>query len=108
MRACWERRRRPGSLSERKQETGIRIMTFIRTVIGDIAPEALGRCYAHEHVIIDPSYTTQLFPEILLPSVENAVCELSHFKAAGGGAMVDCMPCDAGRNVEKLAEVSRR
>ena len=83
-------------------------MSFIRTVLGDVAPETLGRCYAHEHVIIDPSYTTQLFPEILLPSAENAVRELGDFKAAGGGAMIDCMPCDAGRNVEKLAEVSRR
>ena len=83
-------------------------MSFIRTVLGDIAPEALGRCYAHEHVIIDPSYTTQLFPEILLPSADNGVRELADFKAAGGGAMIDCMPCDAGRNVEKLADISRR
>ena len=82
-------------------------MSFIRTLLGDLAPSALGRCYAHEHVIIDPSYTTQLFPDILLPSVEKAARELSDFKAAGGGAMVDCMPCDAGRNVEKLAEISR-
>jgi phosphotriesterase-related protein len=83
-------------------------MTFIRTVLGDVAPESLGRCYAHEHVIIDRSYTTQLFPEIHLPSVENAVRELADFKAAGGGAMVDCMPCDAGRNVGKLAEISKK
>jgi predicted metal-dependent phosphotriesterase family hydrolase len=46
-------------------------MSFIRTVLGDVAPGSLGRCYAHEHVIIDRSYTTQLFPEIHLPSVEN-------------------------------------
>jgi len=83
-------------------------MSFIRTVLGDISPDSLGRCYAHEHLIIDRSYTTQLFPDIHLPSVENAVRELADFKAAGGGAMVDCMPCDAGRNVEKLAEISRQ
>jgi phosphotriesterase-related protein len=35
------------------------------------------------------------------------VKELSDFKAAGGGAMVDCMPCDAGRNIEKLAAISK-
>jgi len=28
--------------------------------------------------------------------VENAVRELADFKTAGGGAMIDCMPCDAG------------
>jgi predicted metal-dependent phosphotriesterase family hydrolase len=82
-------------------------MNFIRTVLGDITPDALGACYAHEHVIIDKSYATQLAPDIFLPSVENGVRELSDFKAAGGGAMVDCMPCDAGRNIEKLAAVSK-
>ncbi|MBI3857957.1 MAG: aryldialkylphosphatase [Planctomycetes bacterium] len=83
-------------------------MSFIRTLLGDLAPARLGACYAHEHLIIDRSYTTQLFPDIHLPSVENAVRELLDFKAAGGGAMVDCMPCDAGRNVAKLAEISRQ
>ena len=83
-------------------------MTFIRTVLGDIAPGALGACYAHEHLIIDRSYATQLAPDIHLPSVENAVKELADVRAAGGGAVIDCMPCDAGRNVEKLAEISRK
>ncbi len=82
-------------------------MIFIRTVLGDIAPGELGPCYAHEHVVIDKSYATQLAPDIHLPSVENGVRELRDFKAAGGGAMVDCMPCDAGRNIEKLAAVSK-
>jgi phosphotriesterase-related protein len=83
-------------------------MSFVRSVLGDLPPARLGRTYAHEHLIIDPSYTTRLFPDILLPSVENAVAELADFRKAGGGAMVDCMPCDAGRNVLKLAEISRR
>ena len=28
---------------------------MIRTVLGDIEPKDLGVCYAHEHLIIDPS-----------------------------------------------------
>ncbi len=83
-------------------------MSFVRTVLGDIRPGELGACYAHEHVIIDPSYTTQVFPDLLLDSVDKACLELSDFRAAGGAAMVDAMPCDAGRNVLKLAEISRR
>jgi phosphotriesterase-related protein len=83
-------------------------MTFIRTVLGDIAPEAAGVCYAHEHVIIDPSYVTERYPEFELASVELASRELAEFYDAGGGAMVDSMPCDCGRNALKLAEVSRR
>jgi phosphotriesterase-related protein len=83
-------------------------VNFVRTLLGDIRAVDLGRCYAHEHVLIQRSYTTQIFPEIHLPSVEKAIRELADFKKAGGGAMVDCMPCDAGRSVEKLAEISRR
>ncbi|PYQ22846.1 MAG: aryldialkylphosphatase [Acidobacteria bacterium] len=83
-------------------------MTFVRTVLGDIPPGSLGRCYAHEHLVIERSYVTQVFPEIHLPSAENAVRELTDVRKAGGGAMVETMPCDAGRNVLKLAEISRR
>ncbi|MFN3485745.1 MAG: hypothetical protein ACK44W_09720, partial [Planctomycetota bacterium] len=83
-------------------------MSFVRTVLGDIPPESLGTCLSHEHLIIDPSYVTQLSPDLRLPSVENAVRELLAVRAAGGRAAVDCMPCDAGRNILKLAEISRQ
>lgn len=81
---------------------------FVRTVLGDIAPENLGVCYAHEHIIIDPGYSTQLYPEFLIDSVENAAAELTDFYRAGGRAMIDTMPCGGGRNILKLVEVSRR
>jgi 5-phospho-D-xylono-1,4-lactonase len=84
------------------------IAPFVRTVLADIPPEDLGVCYAHEHIIIDQSYVTQQWPDFLLDSVELAAEELRQFHDAGGRAMVDSMPCAAGRNVLKLAEVSRR
>jgi phosphotriesterase-related protein len=83
-------------------------MSLVRTVLGDIAPGELGCCYAHEHVIIDASFTTQVAPDFLINDVERATTELRQFHAAGGRAMIDSMPCDSGRNVVKLAEVSRR
>jgi len=79
---------------------------IFRTVLGDVP--SLGRTYAHEHIIINPSYVVQLFPDLLLPSVENGVAELEDLKKAGGGAVIETMPCDAGRDVLKLAEISRR
>lgn len=82
-------------------------MSFIRTVLGDIAPEALGVCYAHEHVIIDPCHMTEKHPDFLLDSVEIATAELTQFRRDGGRAMIDSMPT-GGRNAAKLAEVSRR
>lgn len=83
-------------------------MAFIRTVLGDIAPEELGVCYSHEHIIIDPSFATDQNPDFLLDSVENGVAELRELKALGVGAVVDSMPMDCGGNFEKLAEVSRQ
>ena len=82
-------------------------MSFVRTVLGDIVSGELGVCYAHEHVIIDPSFTTQATPAFLLDNVARATTELLQFRANGGQAMIDSMPCDAGRNVVKLAVVSR-
>lgn len=81
---------------------------MIRTILGDISPEQLGVCYAHEHIIIDPSYTTVVDEGFRIDDVDAASRELAEFHAVGGRAMVDSMPCDAGRNVRKLAEISRR
>lgn len=81
--------------------------SFIRTVLGDIAPSELGVCYAHEHIIIDPGSMTEQEPDFLIDSVDHAVQDLAQFKADGGSAMIDCMPT-GGRNPAKLAEVSRR
>lgn len=81
-------------------------MSFVRTVLGDIPTAQLGICYAHEHIIIDPSFTTAKNPDFLLNEVAVAVAELSDFRRAGGRAMVDSMPCDCGRNVTKLAAIS--
>lgn len=83
-------------------------MSFVRTVLGDIPAEQLGVCYAHEHIIIERGYVTDKWPEYCLDSVDMAVQELREYYAVDGRAMVDSMPCDAGRNVVKLADVSRQ
>ena len=83
-------------------------MSAIRTVLGDVPADRLGMCYAHEHLIIDGGVPPLVNPELSLPRVEDAVAELGPCVAAGVRAVVDAMPADAGRNVAKLAEVSRR
>jgi len=83
-------------------------MSFVRTVLGDVPATQLGVCYAHEHVIIDVGFVTQMTPDFLINDVGCAVAELRQFYADGGRAMIDSMPCDSGRNVRKLAEVSRQ
>ncbi len=83
-------------------------MTFIRTVLGDIAPAELGITYAHEHLVIGPSYTVDQFPDFLLVDIDRAVDELASAQALGLRSVVDAMPIGAGRDVQLLAEVSQR
>ncbi|MGH9530682.1 MAG: phosphotriesterase family protein [Terriglobales bacterium] len=83
-------------------------MAFIRTVTGDIDADTAGVCYAHEHIIIDPSFATFCNPDFLLDSVELACGDVLEFRDAGGKTLVDSMPCGGGRNPVKLAEITRR
>ncbi|HZG95651.1 MAG TPA: hypothetical protein VEZ46_13175 [Mycobacteriales bacterium] len=83
-------------------------MSVIRTVLGDVDSTAFGVCLAHEHLVIDGGVAKIINPEISLQSADDAVAELTLCVAAGVGAAVDAMPADAGRNAEKLAEISRR
>lgn len=81
---------------------------IVRTVLGDVDPAELGVTYLHEHLIIDSPLVADRFPHIHLPSVDEAVAEVTSCAEAGVGAMVDAMPCAAGRRVDRVAEVSRR
>ena len=83
-------------------------MSFVRTVLGDIAPEEMGLTYSHEHIIIEESYPTISNPLFVLNDVNKVSRELAGFYIVGGRTVVDTMPANCGRNVEKLAEVSRR
>lgn len=80
---------------------------FIRTVLGDIPPQQMGICYAHEHLIIDAGFTTHQTPDFLLDDAAKCAAELREAYATGVRTMVDSMPMACGRNVLKLAEVSR-
>lgn len=80
--------------------------TFIRTVLGDIAPEFLGATYMHEHLIIDSPIVAKDFEHIHLPSVDEAIAELRLCKKVGVDALVDCMPTGSGRDIRKLADIS--
>lgn len=80
---------------------------IVRTVLGDIDPSELGATYAHEHLIIDSPTVAREWPHIHLPSSVDAIEEVSLCADAGVRAMVDSMPTGSGRNLEKLADVSR-
>ncbi len=83
-------------------------MSFVRTVLGDIDPAELGVTYAHEHLIIDGGRPVQMVPDFDLGDVDTMVVEVETAARLGLRSVVDAMPCDAGRNAAKLAELSQR
>ncbi|MDJ0954468.1 MAG: aryldialkylphosphatase [Acidimicrobiia bacterium] len=83
-------------------------MAFVRTVLGDIAPDQLGLTYAHEHVLLDAPIAADRFPHTLLDDEDAAIAELQACAAVGVGAVVDALPCAIGRDPLRLAAASRR
>jgi len=83
-------------------------MTFVRTVLGDIESSALGITYSHEHLVIDGGRPVLMEPDFDLGDVTAMVTEVAEATALGLRAVVDAMPCDAGRSALKLADLSRR
>src|SRR5262245_15183633 len=108
----------------------------VQTVVGPISPDSLGPTMAHEHLLIDltclflaPTEATEIFranqpitlatlgwirynyfahrENLVLLDEEAAVAELSHFKRAGGGAIVDVTPIGIGRDPLGLSRIAR-
>ncbi|MDR1266266.1 MAG: phosphotriesterase-related protein [Propionibacteriaceae bacterium] len=88
-------------------------MSFVRTILGDVAPASLGVVDAHDHLIRVGAGEVYLDPDHQLDSVEKAVAEARRFVAAArawapvGGTVVDMCPIDCGRDLDKLAQVAR-
>jgi phosphotriesterase-related protein len=83
-------------------------VTVVRTILGDIDPAALGITYAHEHLVIDGGRPVLMEPDFDLADVDAMATEVGAAVELGLGSAIDAMPCDAGRNAAKLAELSRR
>ena len=82
-------------------------MSFVRTVLGDIPPHEMGLTYSHEHMVIEESFPTLANPDFVLNDTDRITAELKEFYQHGGRTLVDTMPANCGRNVLKLATVSR-
>jgi phosphotriesterase-related protein len=77
-------------------------MSMIRTVRGDIAPDELGACDAHEHLFL----VTPIQPGDEFTDVQRAIEEAGSLTAAGARALVDWTPIDLGRDPRGLLAVS--
>ncbi|MCA0453541.1 MAG: phosphotriesterase-related protein [Chloroflexi bacterium] len=80
-------------------------MAIIRTVRGDISPEALGVTYMHEH-LFGYSFKPDADMDLRLDSEAAATTELHHFRMAGGQAVVEMSPGDYNRSPLVLKRLS--
>ncbi|MFE1883057.1 phosphotriesterase family protein [Streptomyces diastatochromogenes] len=78
-------------------------MSTVRTVLGDLRPEELGACDAHDHLFL----RSPQLPGLELDDVSAAGAELTAFRAAGGGAVVQWTPYGMGRRTADLPGLSR-
>jgi len=76
----------------------------IRTVLGDIPPEELGACDAHDHLFL----SSPTLPGRELDDARAALAELDAFAALGGRAVVQWTPWGMGRRTGELPGLSRR
>ena len=82
-------------------------MTFIRTVLGDIAPDELGHTLIHEHLLTSPPpYATQDDDDLEFGTPEGAAAELTAFARGGGGAICELTTVDYGRDVSASVAAS--
>ncbi|MFE7286945.1 phosphotriesterase [Streptomyces noursei] len=75
----------------------------VRTVLGDLAPERLGVCDAHDHLFL----ASPQLPGQELADPEAAAAELRAFRAAGGAAMIQWTPHGMGRRATELPRLAR-
>ena len=79
---------------------------FVTTVLGPVAPSELGIVDAHSHVWIEP--VPGGAPDAPVLNDEGAITqELIQYRAAGGGAIVDCQPGGCGRNGRILHTIAQ-
>ncbi|MFB6935470.1 phosphotriesterase family protein [Streptomyces chartreusis] len=78
-------------------------MSAVRTVLGDLRPEELGVCDAHDHLFL----SSPQLPGQELNDASAARAELDAFRAAGGSAVVQWTPYGMGRRAADLPPLSR-
>ncbi|MFC6237278.1 phosphotriesterase family protein [Longivirga aurantiaca] len=80
---------------------------FVRTVLGDIPPTALGLTLCHEHLMTAPAPRLRDNDDLLLDDEARATEEVAIYRSAGGGALVEVTVAEFGRDVAALARISR-
>src|SRR4051812_43678046 len=84
---------------------------FVRTLTGDVPPDALGSTLIHEHLSVDWGEMLGRPKKLDFDRAEMAdlmVAKLTALAAVGIGAMTECTPYGCGRYVDLFKEVADR
>lgn len=82
-------------------------MRALTTVLGPLAPGALGHCQMHEHIFVGPTPAAGVNPALRIDDEARSLRELRAYRGAGGASLLDAQPLGAGRNIAALARLSR-
>lgn len=81
--------------------------TLIRTVTGDIKPDALGFTYCHEHLVASPPPpTSENDPDLVILDEEKAVAEATIARDCGVRSLYEASAWDYGRDPLALKRIS--
>ena len=80
---------------------------MIRTILGDIAPDALGWCQCHEHLFLADGPSRGVSGALYMDDYGKSLAELQLYKNAGGVSLVDAQPYGCGRMAKELVRASR-
>ncbi len=80
---------------------------LVNTVLGPLSHLVFGITDAHNHVWISPIRGRKPDSPVL-DQLESIALELDEYLKAGGSTILDCQPGGCGRDVNKLAELSRK
>ncbi len=84
-------------------------MATVETVLGPIDTNDLGFTLMHEHVLVAFAGVYQDYPDLLgADPLDRAVNELKKAREGGIETIVDATTTDLGRDIEMIAEASRR
>lgn len=84
-------------------------MTVINAVLGPLDTNDIGFTLMHEHLIVSPAGVYRDYPELLGSNLmERVVDGLKKAKEGGIDTIVDATTLDLGRDIELMAEASRR
>jgi phosphotriesterase-related protein len=89
----------------------IRKGSKVNSVTGSVSPNELGKTLVHEHIIF--GYGGWYVNDTLMPfnreaCIKTALDTLKELKAYGVDTVVDCTPCDCGRDPGLLKEISEK